>query len=1629
MKRLLYILLFVMILTIVGCDNHTHVGNDRGPEICRMDWLEGGSAGGKDNRYVVSIYALDINKKYGNIEVSKTSDDGNNLAGAVFVATNDTTDTEYIIGPTDNSGYAISGELPYGDYTIKETVFPTGYTKSDTDTWYVTVSRDNNGLASFSAVNNEEKGSLKVIKNSEDNYVEGLKFNLKGTSLTGKSVDMTVSTNADGIAMFNEVPVSGDTPYTLTEVDIPSRYEDVKPIGVTIEWEKTTTKTVNNTLKKGWLEVDKKDKETGTLLPNAKYGVYSDSACTNKVDTLTTDSNGYAKSKKLPIGTYYVKEITAPSGYVLDVKSYEGVVAYNKTTSLHRTDKEQYGALTIYKEGEVLTAWNGSNFVYETKKLAGATFKVTAGADIYRADGTMVYSKGDLIKDNLVTGRDGSVTLKNLHLGTYVVTETGTINGFTLNKSSKTVKIEYKDQTVDVQYEAATITNTRQKAEVSVIKKDADTKNGLLGAEFAIYATNDIVNYAGEVVVSKGSALQTIATVKGGTGAFTLDLPINNGYKIAETKAPYGYVRNTADVYSFRFEYLADNQAKATFTHTYTDERVKAKIQLNKVDLETGIPQGDAKLDGAVYGLYARNDIVHPDGTTGVMYKAGSLVATLTTNKDGFAEAGDLYLGNYYVKEIKASEGYLVDEAEHDLVCNYEGDLIAEITRSTTSPEQVMKQPFQLIKIAYSCGDTEGELLENAGFTAYLKSSLSVKEDGSYDFESASPVVIGNNGETTLYTDDKGYLVTTPIPYGTYVVTESVTPHNYKTIKPFEVVVSENHPTEPQVWRVFMDREFDAKLRIIKKDAATGKTVLLPNASFKIFNLDTNEYVSQVTTYPSVVVHDVFTTDEDGDLILPSALSVGNYRIEEVAAPFGYVVSDKTVTITVDTDTFYEVDEVAKAAIINVPFDDEPVRGELSVIKTGDVLVDYKDGEFVYENRGLSRAIFEVYAAEDIATADNQVDDNGNRTLYYHSGDLVATVTVRDRIEDGDGKYHYEVNKNETMLAREKQNQMKERFKEWLFSDPERRQKYVDYYNETFNNIRLREYDGSHLQFPGMNPGIDLKSHQKNAIARILLGGNTLLAHCVGAGKSFEMMAACMEQKRLGLANKTVMVVPKPLIGQTASEFLRLYPSANILVATERDFEKSRRQKFIARIATGDYDCIIMSHSQFEKIPISSERKQRMINDQIEEITMAIEDMKDKNGERWTVKQMESQKKKLEQQLKELTDESAKDDLITFEELGIDSIMVDEAHNFKNLSIFSKINNVSGISGTGAKKATDMQLKCQYITELNGGRGIVFATGTPISNTMCEMYVMQLYLQKQALEQMGIYHFDSWAANFGEITTALELTVEGSGFRFKSRFNKFTNLPELMNIFKDVADIQTSDMLELDVPKLKGGKPIIVESEPDWYVKQVMENFVARAERIRGGGVDPSEDNFLKITHEARLLGTDARLLDRDAPNNPDGKLNKVAENVWNEYSKAKADGLIGCQLIFSDIGTAGAGKDFTVYDYLKEQLIAYGIPAEEIAFVHDAKTDAQREALFKDMRTGKKKVMIGSTDKCGTGVNVQTHLIALHHVDCPWKPSSIEQREGRGIRQGNENDEIAVYRYVTKSTFDAYNWVRREVA
>lgn len=791
----------------------------------------------------------------------------------------------------------------------------------------------------------------------------------------------------------------------------------------------------------GYGKVTKQDEESGVKLSGAKYGIYSDSACTNKVDTITTGSDGTATSKALVAGTYYVKEITAPKGYVLSGKVHTLTVKAGQTTSFTATNKEQLGAITIYKEGEVLSGWNGSNFTYEIKKLPGASFKVTAGADIFKADGTKVFNKGDVVAEKLTTGTDGQVVLTDLHLGTYVVTEIQSIDGYTINTTPQTVKVEYKDQTVTVQYEATTIHNERQKAEVSVVKKDSDTAKPLDGGKYTLYAGNDIKNYAGQVIVTKGTALQTVTTGEDGKAVYSLDLPIANGYYISETQAPYAYIRNESDVYSFNFNYLSETTAKAAFSHTFVNDRTTAKIHIYKVDKETGkaVPQGDASLEGAVYGLYARKDIMHPDGATGVVFKAGDLVATLTTDAKGNAEVNNLYLGEYYVKEITPPEGYLLDETEHDVVCDYEGDLVAEVSRSTTSEEQVMKQPFQLIKVSDNGDDTEAPLLEKAGFTAYLKSSLSVKEDGSFDFKAATPVIIGNNGETELFTDEKGYMVTSPIPYGTYVVIETTTPHNMETIKPFEVKITENNPDTPQVWRVFIDREFTAKLRVIKKDADTKQTVLIPNTEFKIFDMDKKEYVTMITTYPSKVEHKSFFTDEDGDLILPDVLKLGNYRIEEVKAPFGYVLNENYVEVKIDTDTFYEVDPDTYEAIISVEYEDAPVVGELTIEKKGEVLDDYKGGlfadslekEFIYKEGSLAGAKFEVYAAEDIFTADMQLDENGNRTKYFSNGDLVATVVtdengqakVKDlplgsyRVVEVEAPYGYVLNSEEQVVT------------------------------------------------------------------------------------------------------------------------------------------------------------------------------------------------------------------------------------------------------------------------------------------------------------------------------------------------------------------------------------------------------------------------------------------------------------------------------------------------------------------------------------------------------------------------------------------------------------------------------------
>ena len=746
----------------------------------------------------------------------------------------------------------------------------------------------------------------------------------------------------------------------------------------------------------GYGEITKTDNSTGAKLKRAVYGIYSDSACTALVDSMTTDGNGYAKSKALAAGTYYVKEITAPAGYVISNTVHTLKVTAGNTTGITLTDVEQLGSITIYKEGEVLSGWNGSNFTYETKKLPGAVFRVTAGADIYRADGTKVYNAGDVVADNLVSGSDGQAVLSDLHLGTYMVTETKSIDGYSINEVPQSVNIAYSNQNVTVQSESATITNFRQKAEVNVYKKDSDTGNPLAGGQYTMYAGNDIKNYAGTVIMPKGSAIQTATTGADGKAVFTVDLPISNDFYISESLAPVNYVRNSSDVYSFRFKVMPEYKSKEVFEYAFKNDRTKAKIKLAKVDKETGkaVPQGDAKLGGAVYGLYAREDIVHPDGKTGVLYKKGTLVSELTTDSKGAGAIDNLYLGKYYVKEITPPEGYLADETEHDVVCGYEGDLIPEVVRNTTSKEQVIKQPFQLIKVSDNGDDTEAALLKGAGFSAYLKSSLKKNTDGTYDFKNAEPVVIGENNAKSIFTDEKGHAVSIPLPYGTYIVLETKTPHNMETVKPFEVKIDKNNPATPQTWRVFIDREFRAKLRVVKKDSDTKKAVLVPGAEFRIFNTDKGEYVKMITTYPSKVTHTSFITDEDGDLILPEALKAGNYRIEEIKAPAGYVVNETPVNVSVDSDTAYETDPETYEAVITCECEDIPVRGELTVEKKGEILDGYKEDSFVYREGSLAGAKFEVYAAEDIYTADMQKDSNGNRIKYYSEGQLIDTLVT-----------------------------------------------------------------------------------------------------------------------------------------------------------------------------------------------------------------------------------------------------------------------------------------------------------------------------------------------------------------------------------------------------------------------------------------------------------------------------------------------------------------------------------------------------------------------------------------------------------------------------------------------------------
>ena len=625
-------------------------------------------------------------------------------------------------------------------------------------------------------------------------------------------------------------------------------------------------------------------------------------------------------------------------------------------------------------------------------------------------------------------------------------------------------------------------------------------------------------------------------------------------------------------------------------------------------------------------------------------------------------------------------------------------------------------------------------------------------------------------------------------------------------------------------------------------------------------------------------------------------------------------------------------------------------------------------------------------------------------------------VRIFDYIEDDEGKKKAVLNKKETAIAQSKQEMIKQEFQDWIWSDPERRERLCKFYNEKLNSVRPREYDGSHIIFNGMNPEIELREHQKNAVAHILYGGNTLLAHAVGAGKTFEMVAAAQESKRLGLCNKSLFVVPNHLTEQWAAEYLQLYPAANILVATKKDFETKNRKKFCGRIATGDYDAVIIGHSQFEKIPMSIERQRVILEQQLEEITEGIAELKRNRGENFSVKQLEKSKKSIKQKLDKLNDQTKKDDVVTFEELGVDRLFVDESHYYKNLYLYTKMRNVGGIAQTEAQKSSDLFMKCRYLDEITGGRGTVFATGTPISNSMVELYTIQRYLQYNTLVKNGLQHFDAWASTFGETITAVELTPEGTGYRAKTRFAKFYNLPELMAMFKEIADIKTADMLNLPVPEAKYHNIAVKPSEMQ---KEMVASLAERAEQVRGGGVDASVDNMLKITNDGRKLALDQRMLNDMLPDFEGSKINACVDNIyriWEENADKKS-----AQLVFCDLSTPKNDGTFSVYNDIRKKLIERGIPESEVKFIHEADTDMKKKELFQKTRKGEVRVLLGSTQKMGAGTNVQDKLIALHDVDCPWRPSDLEQRSGRIVRQGNENPQVDIYRYVTEQTFDAY--------
>lgn len=1041
-----------------------HIGNGRGPELSRIDWMEGGT-GGKSTRYVTNIYAFtnDYTFNFGRIAVSKKDGMGSNLTGAIFQATNNQTGQNYFIGPTDSNGYAISGQLPLGTYTVKETVFPQGYTVSGMELWTVTLTSQNR-LISIDAVNEMKTGSVKVIKSSEDDFVSGIKFHLYGTTSYGMNVDMYATTDSDGVAWFNNVPVTDNDELTLEEVDAPFRYESVGSQDVTVKWNETVTKTFENTLKKGYIELYKTDEDTGVGLFRAQFGIYSDIGCKNLIESVTTDANGYAKSGALPIGVYYVKESKAPTGFIIATNSYEASVNHNKTTTLNIGNIEQKATLIIFKEGEVLKGYENGKFVYENGRIPGVRFMIEANEDIYRADGTKVYDKGDAVEVDLVTGLDGTVTVEGLHIGSYVVYETDSVGGYTINLGGKVIEIEYEDQTVKLQYKSVTVVNERQKANISV-SKVSDNDKPLRGAIFTLYAGNDIVDSNGNVLVKKDTAIESVTTNAEGKAVFTADVPIANSYYVKETKAPTGYIRND-EVYSFSFNYLGETTELAYFTHEFVNVAKTATLELNKVDSENGLnkPQGDGSLEGAIYGVYATETIYSPDQSGLIKYETDELVVKLTTDEFGYAKAEGLIPAKYYVEEVKAPVGYELVDDVYDVDLRYDNDSPGIITGKIISREQVKKQPFEIIKMS-----DKGELLSGAGFRVYLKSVVPVLSDGSYDFSNATPVTVGLGNATTAYTDANGYFKSVDLPYGTYIVKEVEVPSGYSISGSGE-------------YEIEIGKEAD----VVRIEATNYQKT----GSVKVVKYAEDNFVEGVkfhlygTSSNGIKVDRYAVTDSNGVAMFTEIpITDGSYTIEEVEVPQRYetvaaqnvtvewnkesevtfknvlkkgyldltktdsvtgkalegaeygIYSDKlctTLIAKVVTDAngyakssalpigIYYVKEIKAPAgyvisaevkeseilhnqTTSISLTDHEQLAKITIKKKGEVLTGFANGKFIYETGMLSGVKFRITAGDNIYRADG--------TLVYEKGAIVSDnlVTGKDGLVSVDklhlGKY------------------------------------------------------------------------------------------------------------------------------------------------------------------------------------------------------------------------------------------------------------------------------------------------------------------------------------------------------------------------------------------------------------------------------------------------------------------------------------------------------------------------------------------------------------------------------------------------------------------------------------------------